>query len=109
MLFLFLVSFVGEVIDAIFFDPGLDERGPVGGIVTLVFLLPLLAVSVRRLHDVDHSGWFILFGLIPLVGWIILLVPALRDSVGPNDFGPSPKYPTPPPALSDGPAAASIG
>ena len=40
----------------------------------LAVLVPSLAVGVRRLHDTDHSGWWILLSLVPVVGWIILLV-----------------------------------
>ena len=41
-------------------------------IATLLFLIPLLAVSARRLHDVGKSGWYILIGIIPLLGWYLL-------------------------------------
>ena len=60
----------------------------------LAVLLPSLAVSVRRLHDIGKSGWNILFGLIPIAGQIILLVFFLRDSQpGTNEYGTSEKYP----------------
>ena len=52
----------------------------------LAVLLPSLAVGVRRLHDTDRSGWFLLIGLIPLVGWIILLVFMAQESKDPNRF-----------------------
>lgn len=42
-------------------------------IVSVLFLIPLLAVSARRLHDVGKSGWFVLIGLIPLLGWYLLI------------------------------------
>ena len=55
----------------------------------LATLLPGLAVSVRRLHDLDKSGWFLLLVLIPVVGAIILLVWACKEGTpGPNHFGP---------------------
>ena len=41
-------------------------------IATLLFIIPLLAVSTRRLHDVGKSGWYILIGIIPLLGWYLL-------------------------------------
>lgn len=64
-----------------------------GLILTLVFLLPSLAVTIRRLHDTDRSGWWILIGLIPLIGAIVLIVFACQDSQpGGNQYGPSPKY-----------------
>ena len=40
----------------------------------LVVLIPSIAIAVRRLHDVGKSGWWLLIGLIPLIGWIWLLV-----------------------------------
>jgi len=41
-------------------------------IVTILFVIPLLSVSSRRLHDVGKSGWFLFIGLIPLIGWYFL-------------------------------------
>jgi uncharacterized membrane protein YhaH (DUF805 family) len=55
----------------------------------LAFLLPYLAVAVRRFHDQDRSGWFVLLGLIPFIGGIILLVfMVLPGTPGDNRFGP---------------------
>lgn len=45
-----------------------------GGIFSLALLLPSLAVTTRRLHDTDRSGWWQLIWLVPLVGWIVLIV-----------------------------------
>jgi uncharacterized membrane protein YhaH (DUF805 family) len=54
-------------------------------------LLPGLAVLIRRLHDVDRSGWWWLIVLIPIIGWILLIVWACtRGTDGPNRFGPPP-------------------
>ncbi len=60
-------------------------------IVGLALFLPGLAVAVRRLHDTTRSGWWILLGLIPVVGAIILIVFYVQDSHGDNQYGPSPK------------------
>jgi uncharacterized membrane protein YhaH (DUF805 family) len=49
-------------------------------IVALVFLLPMLAVGVRRLHDIGKSGWWLLIGLIPVVGGLVLLYFAVQPS-----------------------------
>ena len=58
----------------------------------LAMLIPSLSVAVRRLHDTGKSGWFLLIGLIPFIGSIILLVFYCMDSQpGPNEFGPNPK------------------
>jgi len=66
--------------------------GVLTGIYDLAIFIPSLAVAVRRLHDTDKSGWWVLIGLVPAVGWIILLVLlALDGTHGPNRFGPDPK------------------
>jgi uncharacterized membrane protein YhaH (DUF805 family) len=58
----------------------------------LAIIVPSIAVSIRRLHDTGKSGWFVLIGLIPLVGGIILLVFQVSDSTpGDNQYGPNPK------------------
>jgi len=61
-------------------------------IVVFGTLLPHLAVSVRRLHDVNRTGWWYLFGIVPLLGAIVLLVWFCTDGTrGPNRFGADPK------------------
>lgn len=72
----------------------IDDNGPIGVIVSLVFLVPSISVSFRRLHDVDRSAWWLLLAFIPIIGWIILLVWNCTDGTpGPNRFGPDPKNP----------------
>lgn len=62
------------------------------GLYSLATLLPSLGVGVRRLHDTNRSGWWLLIGLIPLIGGIILIVFMCLDSEpGDNKYGPSPK------------------
>lgn len=62
-------------------------------VYALAVLIPSLAVAVRRLHDTGRTGWWILIGLVPLVGLIILLVFMFTDGEqGSNRYGPSPKY-----------------
>jgi uncharacterized membrane protein YhaH (DUF805 family) len=59
---------------------------------SLATLIPGLAVTIRRLHDTDRSGWNLLWGLLPLVGGFILLYFYVSDGdTGPNRFGPDPK------------------
>lgn len=60
-------------------------------IVTLALIVPNLAVSVRRLHDTDRSGWWFLLVLVPLLGTIVLIVWfVMRGTDGDNRFGPDP-------------------
>ncbi|MDX2548841.1 DUF805 domain-containing protein [Streptomyces sp. WI04-05B] len=62
-------------------------------VLELAILLPALGVAVRRLHDTNRSGWWILFGLVPLVGGITLLVfYCLDGDQGENQYGHNPKY-----------------
>jgi uncharacterized membrane protein YhaH (DUF805 family) len=56
------------------------------GIAALAFLLPGLAVGARRLHDIGKSGWFLLIGLIPIVG-LILIYWFVQPSEGANEYG----------------------
>jgi uncharacterized membrane protein YhaH (DUF805 family) len=57
----------------------------------LALLVPSIAVGVRRFHDQDKSGWFLLLALIPVVGGLIVLVfMCLPGTSGPNRFGPDP-------------------
>ena len=61
------------------------------GLWTLATLLPSLGLSVRRLHDIDKSGWWLFLGLIPLVGAIILIIWACKESQPyDNQYGPVP-------------------
>ncbi len=65
------------------------EMGLLSGLYTLAVFIPSLAVSVRRLHDVDKSGWWLLILLIPLLGALVLLYfMVIKGSEGDNRFGP---------------------
>jgi uncharacterized membrane protein YhaH (DUF805 family) len=61
------------------------------GLYTLGVLLPSVAVSVRRLHDIGASGWWLLIAFIPLAGMALLAMYLIDSSPGPNRFGPNPK------------------
>lgn len=66
--------------------------GLLSGLYTLAVLIPSIAVSVRRLHDRDKSGWWLLIAFIPLIGAIVLLVWFVMDGdAGSNRFGENPK------------------
>ncbi|MDU4222351.1 MAG: DUF805 domain-containing protein [Enterobacter asburiae] len=61
-------------------------------LVGLLVLLPSWAVLFRRLHDTDRSAWWLLLLLIPLVGWIVILIFNCQSGTpGENRFGPDPK------------------
>lgn len=64
------------------------------GIAYLAIIVPSIAVQVRRFHDQDKSGWFVLLAFIPYIGGLIMLIFMCREGTkGPNRFGPDPKDP----------------
>lgn len=86
---LFIMLVVAMVIDQTLGDTTRNEpAGLFTAIVYLAHVLPAIAVTVRRLHDTDRSGWWILAGLVPLIGQIALLVFMCSPSTpGANRFG----------------------
>lgn len=65
---------------------------PLYFIASILLFLPTIAVGVRRLHDIDKSGWWLLLWFVPVIGGIILIVWACREGEsGPNRFGSDPK------------------
>jgi uncharacterized membrane protein YhaH (DUF805 family) len=65
--------------------------GPITAAVGLGLIVPSIAVGIRRLHDTDRSGWWLLIAFVPFVGGIVLLVfMILEGTRGSNRFGPDP-------------------
>ena len=82
ILFQFLVVVALSIVDAVL------GIGVLSTIASLAMLLPSIAVGVRRLHDIDKTGWWLLIGLIPLIGAIVLIVFFCQQGTeGPNRFG----------------------
>jgi uncharacterized membrane protein YhaH (DUF805 family) len=77
--------------------PAKADVGVLGILYALLVLVPSIAVAVRRLHDTNRSGWWLLIAMVPLLGVIVLLVMLCLDSTpGDNRFGPNPKLITAP-------------
>jgi uncharacterized membrane protein YhaH (DUF805 family) len=71
---------------------GESGSGWISILYSLAVIIPSLAVSIRRLHDVGKTGWWLLIGLVPLIGAIWLLILYIGDSqMGENQYGPNPK------------------
>lgn len=90
----FVISLSLMVVDAIVFGvrPASGVHMGLSTLYGLAVLLPSLGVSVRRLHDTNRSGWWLLLNLVPLVGPIVILVFMCMDSTpGGNDYGSNPK------------------
>ncbi len=93
ILFNIIIGAVLTVIDMLIgtysFQSGV---GLLQGLYSLAVLIPSIAVTVRRLHDTGRNGWWILIGLVPVIGTIVLLIFMLLDSdPGENRYGPNPK------------------
>lgn len=87
-LFAVLVGIATGVIDLIVFGPGTSALNI---LASLALLLPGLAVGVRRLHDLNRSGWWLLIALIPIIGALVLLYWFVQPGTdGDNDFGSNP-------------------
>lgn len=94
-LFNLIICIVLGVIEAIAGIAPEGDQSVLAGIYSLAVLIPAIAVSVRRLHDTNHSGPWLLIALVPLIGPIILLVFMVQDSQqGDNQYGPNPKADT---------------
>lgn len=91
VLFNVIISLICGVIDMLMMK-ALGFRVFLDSIYSLAVFIPGLAVSVRRLHDTGRSGWWLLLALIPILGWIVLLIFAVLDSEREtNQYGPNPK------------------
>src|SRR6185437_4718792 len=84
-LFTLIITVVAAIVDA---QLNIEL---VSGLVGLVTFFPDWAIAVRRLHDLDESGWWLLLGFIPIIGPIGLYIWfALKGTDGCNQFGPDP-------------------
>lgn len=85
------ISILAAILGAVLGDTG----AMIGSLISIVFALaiivPALAVTVRRLHDLDRSGWWIFISLVPIIGPILLIIwYCTKGSVGQNRFGNDP-------------------
>jgi uncharacterized membrane protein YhaH (DUF805 family) len=96
VLFNIIISVVLVMIDSM--TGSFSAEGGMGllsGIYTLAVLIPSVAVSVRRLHDTNRTGWWLLISLVPLIGGLVLLVFLVFDSEPEeNQYGDNPKSAT---------------
>lgn len=82
-----IVLVVASILDSIIFGrPALFY-----GLVVLGFIVPMIACGIRRLHDTNRSGWFMLLGLVPIANIVLLVFLCTEGTRGPNQYGPDPK------------------
>lgn len=94
VVFNIVVSFVAQLIDGVLGLTGMvfNTYGPLTLLAMLALIVPGIACAIRRLHDQDKSGWWLLIALIPVIGGIVLLVfMFLEGTKGDNQYGPDPK------------------
>ncbi|XID74901.1 DUF805 domain-containing protein [Alkanindiges sp. WGS2144] len=85
-----IIALILSMLDTVLFR---GDTPILSGIYGLAILIPGIAVAVRRLHDTDRTGWWLLLALIPVVGTIILIIMMCIDSTpGPNRYGANPKH-----------------
>jgi len=86
-LFYFIIVVVLSIIEQVIGIPGI-----LSGIYSLALLIPTIAVTVRRLHDTGRSGWWWFIWLVPVIGWIVMIVfMVLEGQPSDNEYGPNPK------------------
>ena len=99
VLFYFIFSIIASAIDMSIINPMLGatpQEASNGGILQVVLalglLVPSIAVGIRRLHDIGKSGWWLLIGFIPILGFLVLIYFYVQDSqAGENLYGANPK------------------
>ena len=95
VLFYIIIMFALVTVETVLGIPGFISL-----LYSLVLFLPSFAVAVRRLHDTGRSGWWLLIGIIPIIGGLVILFFMVQDSnPGDNPYGPNPK--TAPPDQPD--------
>ena len=89
-----LFTVIGRLVFGII-DGLVSLPGVLGLLFGLGTLIPSLTVGVRRLHDINRTGWWLLLIFVPVIGWIVLIVWAIeRGDMGPNKYDPDPRQAT---------------
>ncbi len=101
MLFLFVGGIVLSIVDSVMFGTTVvtstgfsasTDTPILSGLFHLATLLPAISVAVRRLHDLDRSGWWWWLFLVPIIGAIVLIIWfASKGTAGENAYGPAPR------------------
>ena len=86
-----LLFIIASIMDGVldFFDEDVGI-GTLGALLVIGLILPSIAVTIRRLHDIDKSGCWILISFVPLLNLVILVFALLRGTQGDNRYGPDP-------------------
>lgn len=88
VLFTVILGIVTGILDRAIFPDSESGAGPINMVASIIILLPSLAVGVRRLHDIDRTGWWYLI-VFTFIGIFVLIYWACQPGTpGPNRFGP---------------------
>ncbi len=90
-LFYFIIVAIACVLDSLAFGTQMAEGGPISAIASLVHFIPSLAIGIRRLHDIDRTGWWVLLAFTGIGIIVLFIFNVLAGTVGPNRFGPDPR------------------
>jgi len=92
-LFVVLASVATSMLDVTLFGFEEADARPFNTTFSVITFIPSIAVTVRRLHDKNRSGWWWWLALFPVIGWIILLYwTVTKGTEGDNNFGSEPRY-----------------
>lgn len=98
-----VISIVVSIVGSMLFGSNMiGQQDPLSVLFSLALLVPSLAIGARRLHDIGKSGWWQLLGIIPILGWAVLIYFFVQvGASGANMYGtnqtPSADAPVPPP------------
>jgi uncharacterized membrane protein YhaH (DUF805 family) len=87
VLFMIIFSVVASFLDALIFGGAGEGVGILSPLVSLVHLVPSVAVSVRRLHDIDRTGWWVLLAFVPLAVMVVLFAGSAAMMMSDSDAG----------------------
>jgi uncharacterized membrane protein YhaH (DUF805 family) len=90
VLFTLLGGLATEILDAGIFSSDIPSASPLNGVFNLLTFLPSLALSVRRLHDIDRTGWWVLIAFTVIGIFVLIYWACKKGTPGPNRFGPDP-------------------
>ena len=92
VLALIIGGIITAIIDYAAFGIGFGyvQYGPVNSIFSVATFLPTLAIGIRRLHDIDRTGWWTLIWLTAIGAFLLIYWACVRGTPGPNRFGPDP-------------------
>jgi uncharacterized membrane protein YhaH (DUF805 family) len=94
VLFNFLIAFLLAFVEGMLGIAPYTDTSVLGSLYSLFVLIPSVAVSVRRLHDTDRSGWWLLLAVVPLANIALLVFFIQEGTRGTNQYGPDPKTAT---------------